>query len=675
MKLFKKLVILFVLSICFILTCCDSNISNNNNDNTNNNINNEIVEKKYKVTFVDYDGTILKEEMVKEGGKATPPPFPTKEGYYFARWDNYYTDIKKDTIITAIYEDTMFEMSFDSNLQVYTINGLKQSIDRSEPLEITIPSYYNNFPVSVSVFPLFRGEDNIVKITFTENIKDFGGSSLMYCSGLTAFEVVEENPYYKSIDGVLFSKDGKTLLAYPVGKKEKDYNIPEGVETLRSCLFQQCQYLTSITLSSTVKTIEDGVFEDCDNLVNIYVDENNPYYKSVDGNLYLKDGKTLIRYATGKKDNHFTIPNEVESLGKSVFDSCKNLKSIYIPKNVTLFDINTFDDVNNYVIYFESNEIPSNLANVTENLNDVYVGISRSNLIQVDDLQYVLDLNNNTATISKYIGSSDSILIKESIIHNNQSYTITTIGNDAFINCENLEEVIFDDSSKITGLGYRAFYNCINLKNIELPRGISVIKSKTFYNCKSLTTFNFSTNIKNIKQEAFYNCENLMYVKIPKNIIEVAFRSFQNCYKLVFYIEMPSTNGVMYNLYEGACAIFGINESNFIEINGLQYKLNLENNTATLTKFVGNESDVKIPRTITHLGRVYDVVAISGNAFRDTQHLKSVIIPDCVKTMWSHVFTDNPNLIIYCEAESEPSGWFATWNSFGGQIVWNYKYE
>ncbi len=59
---------------------------------------------KYKVTFKDYDGTILKEELVIEGENANAPTAPDRQGYMFTGWDKSYNNIQDDIVITAQYE-------------------------------------------------------------------------------------------------------------------------------------------------------------------------------------------------------------------------------------------------------------------------------------------------------------------------------------------------------------------------------------------------------------------------------------------------------------------------------------------------------------------------------------------------------------------------------------------
>ena len=58
----------------------------------------------YTVTFVDYDGTVLKTEEVAAGGDAEEPEVKEREGYYFIGWDKDYTNITSDLTVTAQYE-------------------------------------------------------------------------------------------------------------------------------------------------------------------------------------------------------------------------------------------------------------------------------------------------------------------------------------------------------------------------------------------------------------------------------------------------------------------------------------------------------------------------------------------------------------------------------------------
>ena len=159
--------------------------------------------------------------------------------------------------------------------------------------------------------------------------------------------------------------------------------IPEGVTKIEMSAFYDCTNLISVVIPSSVTSIRtNGTFDKCVSLTSITVDENNKYYKSIDGNLYSKDGKTLIRYAIGKTDTSFivpegmtiigdyafsgcsslvsvTIPNSVTSIETNAFNACTNLSNIVIPDSVTSMQWMVFNDCDNLTIYCEAETQPA----------------------------------------------------------------------------------------------------------------------------------------------------------------------------------------------------------------------------------------------------------------------------------------------------------------------------
>ena len=83
-----------------------------------------IYTKLYTVIFKDYNGTILKEEQVKEGESATAPVNPSRKGYTFSKWDADYFKIDNDLIVTAIYSknDNTFEVGRRRETTLSTTN-------------------------------------------------------------------------------------------------------------------------------------------------------------------------------------------------------------------------------------------------------------------------------------------------------------------------------------------------------------------------------------------------------------------------------------------------------------------------------------------------------------------------------------------------------------------------
>ena len=65
----------------------------------------EVPKPTYTVTFVDWNGTVLKTETVEEGASATAPSNPTRDGYTFVGWDKGFTNITSNLEVIAQYEE------------------------------------------------------------------------------------------------------------------------------------------------------------------------------------------------------------------------------------------------------------------------------------------------------------------------------------------------------------------------------------------------------------------------------------------------------------------------------------------------------------------------------------------------------------------------------------------
>ena len=223
----------------------------------------------------------------------------------------------------------------------------------------------------------FLGCTSLTSINIPKSVNEIGITAFNGCINLSDISVDNENQFYTSINGDLYSKDKTRIIQYAIGKETDSFIIPKGVVSICEGAFSSCDNLTSILIPSSVTSIEMYAFSSCNNLTsilipdsvtsielyafsscgsltNICVDEDNKYYSSIDGNLYSKDETYFDLYAPGKKTGSFIIPDSVTSINTSAFSVCTSLTNITIPVSVTFVGYNAFSYCKNLKdVYFK----------------------------------------------------------------------------------------------------------------------------------------------------------------------------------------------------------------------------------------------------------------------------------------------------------------------------------
>ncbi len=109
---------------------------------------------------------------------------------------------------------------------------------------------------------------------------------------------------------------------------------------------------------------------------------------------------------------------------------------------------------------------------------------------------------------------------------------ITEIKTKAFISCNNLESITFDNDSKLASIGKQAFRNCKSLNNVVLPDSVNSIGNYAFAQCSSLTGIIIPNSVLIINDSAFYSCEKLESITIPASVTSISSYAFNNCTSL-----------------------------------------------------------------------------------------------------------------------------------------------
>jgi uncharacterized repeat protein (TIGR02543 family) len=183
----------------------------------------------------------------------------------------------------------------------------------------------------------FGGCTSLTSVTIPDSVTSIENSAFGGCTSLTAINVGSSNTEYSSDNGVLYNKGKTTLLAYPAGKKDVSYTIPNSVTIIGGSAFMDCTGLTIVTIPNSVTSIENYAFIRCTSLTSI------------------------------------TIPDSVTSIGVGAFQSCESLTSVTISKSVTSIGNNAFYGCNSLTsVTFEGANVTLGNAAFPGDLATVY---------------------------------------------------------------------------------------------------------------------------------------------------------------------------------------------------------------------------------------------------------------------------------------------------------------
>ncbi|MBQ9127648.1 MAG: leucine-rich repeat domain-containing protein, partial [Thermoguttaceae bacterium] len=248
--------------------------------------------------------------------------------------------------------------------------------------ELTIPE-----SVTTIEHNAFYRCSSLKKIRIPAKVVDLNLYAFTHCDSLESFEVAPENPKFKSENGALLSKDGKTF--YKIVAVERDpsaapyvlppteaddqqretaayknpiYRVPDGVETIAAdafsdmwrtrnafteivlpeslktiqrTAFQHCSRLETLRVPASVETIGSAAFARCYALKTFEIDPENPAYYVADGTLVSKKGKTVCDIILDQKRTVWKIPEGVERLDATWVTVRFDIPEIVLPESLT----------------------------------------------------------------------------------------------------------------------------------------------------------------------------------------------------------------------------------------------------------------------------------------------------------------------------------------------------
>ena len=616
--------------------------------------------------------------------------------------------IPKNTTAAALAERIEQGMSFmdddddeDSNNDAEVYEYSPESIIIDNYFINSMKTKFNDISLFMSlVIDVFTDNFNLLDTGINANFTSiFIPASVTNISSnvLSKFKniiVDQNNAKYSSLDGVLFNKDQTTLIQFPGDKAISSYTIPLSVTLIDKDAFDNRQFTNSIsiTIPASVTLISDAFSSSFEGLENIIVDQNNAKYSSLDGVLFDKDKKNIIKFPA-RKSGSYIIPPSVTYIKDDMFDESRNLTSITIPASVTYIGESEQDQSKTKgfsSIWIQSITVDQNNANYSS-LDGVLFNKNKTILIQFprNKTSSSYTIPSSVTRISEsafqFARNLTSVTLSESITRiDNMSFgfltglisivipsSVTSIGDLAFGLCKNLTSITFSEPSSLKRIGSNAFAFTKGLTAITIPSSVSKIGDGAFMLVKGLTSITFSepSSLKSIGGGVFINT-GLATITIPSSVTSIgdaAFSLTENLTSITFS-EPSSLKSI------GSVAFMGSSVSSITipsACTSIKYACAWSSFTSiTFTepsslKSIG-EGAFMMVKGLTSIVIPASVTSIREAAFFNTTSLSSIIIPSSVRRIDTAFLLVENLQTVYLSNDGQLGFNFNTQRSFYG---------
>ncbi len=285
----------------------------------------------------------------------------------------------------------------------------------------------------------FFGCSSLTSVIIPASVTKIEGGAFYNCTSMESVTLPEgllgiEDDYYNS------DYYKKEYGAFENCTGLKSIEIPGNVTNIGSRAFYGCSSLASVTIPASVTSIGNSAFSGCSSLTSM------------------------------------TIPGSVTSIGSGAFSGCSSLTSMTIPKSVTSIGDSAFSGCRSLT----SVTIPDSVTSIGS-----YAFSSCSSLTSVTIPESVTSIGDSAF---RSCSSLTSVAIPKSV---------TKIEGGTFYGCAKLESITLPEgllsieSWYSSSTYYGAFGNCTSLTSVTIPSSVTSIGSEAFCNCQNLTDITF----------------------------------------------------------------------------------------------------------------------------------------------------------------------------------------
>ena len=402
---------------------------------------------------------------------------------------------------------------FHTQLETFIFpQGVKTTLDKGEfetglsesktlktlvlPKGIKIVAGFNSCPnitnlvipdgVEIIKWNAFIGCKSITSIRIPSSVRELHGSSFAGCN-IEAYEVDEAYECYTVVDGVVYTKDLKTLVAFPSAYPKKHFEVPSTTQIIGSSAFESAP-IVSIDLPDGLTIIEKYAFE-----------------FSAIHSIEIPDGVTEIGDSTfcGCRNlEHVRLSRGLTKIPERVFSSCTQLRTLDIPMNVKYIDYSSLawcdgleilqlhdgleeigergpmlirDGKLREVVFPKTlKKVPGGVFNYSPYINEFKIDSANPYFCVIDGALYSKDGKILYSVPNRY---RTDFIIPEGV---------EEIAEMAFMNMYELNQITLPSTLRI--IGDRAFQGCNKVETIRLPARLDEVEILFLFSCNRLKT-------------------------------------------------------------------------------------------------------------------------------------------------------------------------------------------
>ncbi len=348
--------------------------------------------------------------------------------------NNSPTRYENKALLKGMFAGDLRNLS--SILMNYTEIGYKAFAANTIIKEVIIPDSIKSIKSRA-----FQNCINLEKVQLPATLDNIGSLVFCGCSALKSI-TINQSKKFAVINGMLINKESKSLIRSQNEESKNDCLVPAEIMTIEPYAFDRSHF-RCIKIPKSTNSIEYDSFTYCMGLEKFDVDPHNMSFTSVDGVLYSKDRKQLLRYPSGNKKCNYIIEDEVEVIAGSAFSGAAYLETITFTSNLKIVGAKAFENC----MKIESLLLPASVEDIGERAFQfcdklVNVMLPRS-IKEIGDFAFHGCVSIKTLSIPQ---------------------NVHRIGHAAFKGCTSLQKVVVQNNVDYIGDG--AFDECSH--NLEV---------------------------------------------------------------------------------------------------------------------------------------------------------------------------------------------------------------